>query len=130
MDDQSATSSENRARSTKRKKQPSVRLVPSTQAAIGVQQMARAENDDLNLHVSLCEQRYKELERRLETLDERIAKVEDQVSSIKREMAAGFNDIRLLIEKQNNSRTVQMIATFGSIAVAIIGAIGYILTRH
>jgi chromosome segregation ATPase len=86
-----------------------------------------SENEDLNLHVSLCEQRYQELERRLDNLDERIAKMEDQVSAVKREMAAGFNDIRLLIEKQNNARAIQVIATIGTVVAAALGVVGYLL---
>lgn len=91
--------------------------------------MARTEYDDLNLHVSLCEQRYKELETRLEALDERLTSVEDKVSNIKTEMLSQFNDIRLLIEKQNSARWQQLIATLGAVAVAIIGAVGYIASH-
>lgn len=89
----------------------------------------KSENEDLNLHVSLCEQRYKELEGRLDAMEQRLTKMEDQISAVKKEMASGFNDIRLLIEKQNNARFIQMTATFGTIAAAIIGVIGYIITH-
>lgn len=89
----------------------------------------KSENEDLNLHVSLCEQRYKELEGRLDAMDQRLGKVEDQISNLKKEMATGFNDIRLLLEKQNSARFVQMTATIGTIAAAVIGVIGYIITR-
>lgn len=87
------------------------------------------EHDDLNLHVSLCEERYKALETRLDAVEQRLTKMEDQISAIKGQMATGFNDIRLLIEKQNNARTIQLITTFGTIAVAIIGLLGYIITH-
>lgn len=90
----------------------------------------KSENEDLNLHVSLCEQRYKELEGRLDGLDKRLTKVEADISALKTQVQAGFSDIKLLLEKQNSARTTQMIATFGSIAVAIIGVIGYLITRN
>lgn len=93
------------------------------------QTVVKSENEDLNLHVSLCEQRYRDLERRLEAFDERLTKMEDQISSIKREMAAGFNNIQLLIEKQNNARTIQVIATFGTIAAAVVALLGYVITH-
>ncbi len=93
------------------------------------QTVVKSESEDLNLHTQLCAERYKDLERRLDSFDDRLAKVEDQISSIKREMAAGFNDIRLLIEKQNNARTIQLIATFGTIAAAVVALLGYIITH-
>lgn len=89
----------------------------------------KSENEDLNLHVSLCEQRYKELEGRLDAMDQRLIKVEDQISNLKKEMATGFGDLKLLLEKQNNARAIQLIATFGTIAVAVIGLLGYIITH-
>ena len=91
--------------------------------------MLPSENDDLNLHVSLCEERYKALEKRLDGLEARLTKVEDQITSLKKEVASGFGDLKLLIEKQNNARTIQLIATFGTIAVAVIGLLGYIITH-
>jgi len=91
--------------------------------------MLPSENDDLNLHVSLCEERYKALEKRLDGLETRLTKVEDQITSLKKEVASGFGDLKLLIEKQNNARTIQLIATFGTIAVAVIGLLGYIITH-
>lgn len=87
------------------------------------------EHEDLNLHVSLCEQRYKALEMRLDAVEEKLAKMEDQISAIKGQMATGFNDIRLLIEKQNNARTIQVIATFGTVAAAVLALLGYIITH-
>ena len=91
--------------------------------------MLPSENDDLNLHVSLCEERYKALEKRLDGLETRLTKVEDQITGLKKEVASGFGDLKLLIEKQNNARTIQLIATFGTIAVAVIGLLGYIITH-
>lgn len=87
------------------------------------------EHTDLNLHVSLCEERYKALEARLDAVEQRLTKMEDQISAIKGQMASGFNDIRLLIEKQNNARSIQVIATFGTIAAAVIALLGYIATH-
>lgn len=115
------------------KKKPASRVLRldsvKSERKSGGKVMAKSENEDLNLHVSLCEQRYKELENRLEALDARLSALEDKVSNIKTEMLSHFNDIRLLIEKQNNARTQQLIATFGTIAVAVIGLLGYIISH-
>jgi hypothetical protein len=110
-------------------KKPRRRAALLTQVVIKEPAVVKSESEDLNLHTQLCAERYKDLERRLEAFDDRLAKVEDQISSIKKEMAAGFNNLQLLIEKQNNSRTVQLIATFGTIAAAIVGVMGYLITH-
>ncbi len=99
------------------------------QVDIEEQAVVKSENEDLNLHVSLCEQRYKDLEGRIDGLEQRLIKVEDQISALKASTQAGFSDIKLLLEKQNSARTTQMIATIGSIVVAVVGVIGYIITR-
>lgn len=87
------------------------------------------ETEDLATHVSLCELRYKALEKRLDTVEERLSKLEDKVADLQKQMLSGFHDLKILIEKQNNSRTQQLIAAAGAITVALIGLLGYIITR-
>jgi len=91
--------------------------------------MVKTENEDLNLHVSLCEQRYKELEARLEALDARLTSLEIKVGALKSEMLTGFSDIKILIERQNNQRSTQIIASAGAVIAAVFGAMVYILSR-
>lgn len=91
--------------------------------------MAKTEAEDLNLHVSLCEERYKALEQRLESLDERLTSLENKVANLKSEMLSGFADIKLLIERQNNQRNTQIIASAGAVIVAVFGLLGYILSK-
>jgi uncharacterized coiled-coil protein SlyX len=88
------------------------------------------EENDLATHVNLCHLRYQQLEARLNGMETRLIKVEDQIADIKSEMAQGFAEIKLLLEKQNNSRSTQVIAGIGSIIVALIGLAGYLLTKH
>jgi predicted nucleic acid-binding Zn-ribbon protein len=116
------------AQAPKKKRKSKVSLLDSVKQEPERNDM-NSEHDDLNLHVSLCEERYKALEGRLDAVEQKLIKMEDQISAIKGQMASGFNDIRLLIEKQNNARTIQIITTFGSIAVAVIGVMGYLLTH-
>ena len=87
------------------------------------------EEKSLSAHVEICAIRYKHLEERYDAIDERLTKVETDLSSLKSTMQSGLADIKLLLEKQNNARTIQVIATFGTIAVAVIGLIGYIITH-
>ena len=85
------------------------------------------EERDLATHVEICAIRYKQIEERYDAIEKRISRVENQVADLKKEMAAGFNDIRLLLEKQNNARTIQIIATIGTVAAAAVGVVGYLL---
>jgi ABC-type uncharacterized transport system substrate-binding protein len=69
------------------------------------------------------------LEEKLDAFNDRLTKVETEISSIKIEMQSGFNDLKLLLEKQSNARTIQIIATIGTIAAAALGAFGYFLHK-
>lgn len=71
-------------------------------------------------HVQLCELRYKALEEKINAVERRLTTVEDQISNLKKDMATGFGEIKLLIEKQNNARAIQLIATIGTIAAAAV----------
>jgi phage shock protein A len=80
-------------------------------------------------HISLCELRYKALEERLDKVENKLHKLEQNVSDIKTQTASGFAEIKLMLERQNSSKQTQLIATIGTVAVAVIGLIGYIITR-
>lgn len=69
------------------------------------------EENDLELHVSICHERYLQLDSRLGTL-------EDDVKSIKQEI---FNS--------NRSLRTTIIATSGPIIVALIGLISFLVTK-
>jgi len=87
------------------------------------------EENDLATHVSLCHLRYKQLEDKIDAFNARLVKVETEVSSLKREMASGFSDLKLILEKQNSSKTTQVVATFGTIITAILAFVGYLVTH-
>ena len=80
------------------------------------------ENDDLATHVSLCHLRYEQLQEKIDVLEQRLTKMENNLLSLKNEIQSGFADIALKIEKENNRRSIQLIASAGSIVVAIVGA--------
>ena len=91
--------------------------------------MAKTEAEDLNLHVKLCTERYNALEEKIHAVEARIAKIETAVSDLKVQTQAGFADIRLLLERQNSSKQVQLIATFGTIITAVLAFAGYLITK-
>lgn len=100
----------------------------STLADIKRNNMSQEEKD-LATHVEICAIRYKGIEEKMDGLEQRLTKVETDISAIKSTMQSGFTDIKLLLEKQSNARFIQMTATFGTIAAAVIGVIGYIITH-
>lgn len=83
------------------------------------------EEQNLAQHVEICAIRYARIEEKFNEIENRISKVENSVSSLSLDVRQGFEDIRLTIERQNNSRVVQIIASSGAIVVAIAGVIGY-----
>lgn len=80
-------------------------------------------------HISLCELRYKALEERLDNVESKLAKLEDNVSALKAQTQQGFADVKLLLERQNSSKQIQLIATFGTIVTAVLGFIGYLIVK-
>jgi len=111
------------------KKKRQRKAVLLTQVDIEETAVVKSENEDLNLHVSLCEQRYKELERRLDSFDERLTALENNLSVVKTEMARGFGEIKLLLEQRNTQKQTQLIAATATTITALIALIGYIITR-
>lgn len=87
------------------------------------------ESEDLNLHVSLCEQRYKELERRLDHVETRLSTLATEVANLKTQIQTSFGEIRLLIERQNNTRSTQIVASAGAVIVAVVSVFGYVLHK-
>ena len=69
------------------------------------------ESDDLELHVSICHERYKQL-------DTRMAKIEADVEGLNQE-----------VKDSNASLRTTIITTTGTILVAIIAVIGTILVK-
>jgi phage shock protein A len=87
------------------------------------------EEKDLETHVALCELRYQALGARLDGLENRLVKMEADVSSLKAQMQSGFTEIKLLLEQRNTHKTTQIVTAAATIITALIGLIGYIITR-
>jgi hypothetical protein len=69
------------------------------------------ESDDLGLHVSICHERYKQLDSRME-------RVENDLTELKQELRSS-----------NSSLKATIITTTGTILVAVIATIGMILAK-
>lgn len=111
-------------RKSRRKSKPG----PSTQADIRSSNMSEEERS-LAAHVEICAIRYKGIEEKFDGIEKRLTKLEADISNIKASTQQGFSDIKLLLEQRNTSKQTQVIASAATIIVAILGAIGYWLSR-
>jgi len=50
-----------------------------------------------------------------------------EVANLKTQMAQGFSELRLVIERQNSRNTTQIIASAGTVVVALVGVLIYTL---
>lgn len=87
------------------------------------------EDTDLATHVALCSERYQGIEDKFHDVEKRLTKIEGDVNDLKVQTAQGFSDVKLLLERQNSSKQVQVIATFGTIITAILAFVGYLITK-
>jgi len=88
------------------------------------------EEKDLATHVEICALRYQGIEEKMNALERRLDKVEDTLNTLKTQNEQNFSEIKVLIERQNSQRQTALITTIGSIVVAVVGVIGYLITRH
>jgi len=88
------------------------------------------EDTDLATHVEICAIRYKGIEDKFDDVEKRLNKIESDVNSLSHQIQSNFLEIKLAIEKANNRRDVQVIASMGTVAVAVITAIGYWIVQH
>lgn len=87
------------------------------------------EETDLATHVEICAIRYQGIEDKFNVIERRLDKVETDISAIKAQMQTGFTEIKLLLERQNSSKQTTLITTVGTIVVAVIGVLGYLITH-
>ena len=111
-------------RKSRRKSKPE----QSTQADIRSSNMSEEERS-LAAHVEICAIRYKGIEEKFDGIEKRLTKLEADISNIKASTQQGFSDIKLLLEQRNTNKQTQIIASSATIIVAILGAIGYWLSR-
>ena len=90
---------------------------------------AKTEAEDLNLHVQLCTERYNALEAKINAVETKLNSLESKVSDLSKTLQSNFLEIKLSLEKANSKRDVQVIATLGTVIVAVISAVAIWLNR-
>lgn len=87
------------------------------------------ERDSLELHVDLCSLRYQQLEGRLQAVEHRLDALNAEVDDLKATVSLRFDEIKTLISENHHEKFRVMVATTGTIIVALIGMLGYVITH-
>lgn len=73
---------------------------------------------DLNTHIELCALRYRGIEEKFESMEKRLDRINDDLDDIKR-----------MLDKKSSGITIALIGASGTIIVALITFLGYLLTH-
>ena len=87
------------------------------------------ERDSLEIHVDLCELRYNQLNDRMTRVEHQVKELNIDLQDFKEEVRVSFAEIKDLINTRMNSNYQSLIAASGTIIVALIGFLGYLLTH-
>jgi uncharacterized protein YoxC len=83
----------------------------------------------LNTHEQVCAERYKAIEGRMDTIETRVDAISTDVKELKQTNDRQFNEIKALIERRQSGSHQAIITAAGTIIVALIGFLGYLLTH-
>lgn len=91
--------------------------------------IAEGEKSDLNLHVELCAERYYRLEEKFTAVESRLDQLHQDFSNFKNSAESSFDELKVLINESKDRKFSVMVTTAGTIIVALLGMMGYILTH-
>lgn len=87
------------------------------------------ERDSLEIHVDLCQLRYKQLEDRMDAVEKEIRDINRDLLVFKDECRVNFNEIKHLIMEAKDQRFSSMFASTATIIVALLATMGYIISH-
>lgn len=91
--------------------------------------IAAGEKDDLELHVELCAERYHRLEEKFSHVEQRLDDLHSEFSSFKSTSDRNFTELKNLIGESKDKKFSVMVTTAGTVIVALLGMLGYIITH-
>lgn len=83
----------------------------------------------LTTHEAVCAERYKALEGRMDNIETRMDAISADVKELKTTNDKQFKELKELIEKRHSGSHTAIITSAGTIIVALIGFLGYLLTH-
>lgn len=87
------------------------------------------EKTDLNLHVELCAERYYRLEEKFTAVETRLDQLHQDFSNFKSTAESNFDELKVLINESKDRKFSVMVTTAGTVIVALLGMLGYIITH-
>jgi len=107
------------------KKRRTRRIVTET----GSKEMTQIDKTSarLDTHEAVCAERFLGLDVKMKNIDDRLDKLETTVKELSSGTSRGFSEIKELIEKRNNSSHTAIITAAGSVIVALIAFLGYVI---
>ena len=87
------------------------------------------ERDSLELHVDLCELRYKQLDDRMTRIEHKVQELNADMQDFKDEMRKSFGEIKTMLQAAKDEKFKTIIASGGSVVVGLLALLGYIVVH-
>jgi len=87
------------------------------------------ERDSLEIHVDLCELRYKALEDRMTRIEQRVEDISTDVQDFKQEMRTSFSEVKTMLQTARDEKFKTIIGAGGSVVVGLLALLGYIVVH-
>ena len=87
------------------------------------------ERDSLELHVDLCELRYKQLDDRMTRVEHKVQELNADMQDFKDEMRKSFGEIKTMLQTAKDEKFKTIIASGGSVVVGLLALLGYIVVH-
>lgn len=83
----------------------------------------------LSTHEQVCAERYKALENRMDNIESRMDAISADVKELKITNDKQFSEIKSMLSTAKDEKFKVMVTAAGSIFVAMLGVIGYMITH-
>jgi chromosome segregation ATPase len=83
----------------------------------------------LSTHEQVCSERYKALETRMDSVEKRMDAISADVKELKQSNEKQFGEIKSMLTQAKDEKFKTMVTVAGTVIVALIGLMGYIVTH-
>ena len=87
------------------------------------------ERDSLEIHVDLCELRYKTLEDRMTRVENQVKELNIDMQDFKEEVRRSFAEIKAMLQQAKDEKFKTIIGAGGSVVVGLLALLGYIVVH-
>lgn len=83
----------------------------------------------LSTHEQVCSERYKALETRMDSVEKRMDAISSDVKELKQSNERQFSEIKSMLSGAKDDKFKTMVTVAGTIIVALLGTMGYLITH-